>query len=90
MNTRDDFVPELKSQFYSQNVMTDAKIHHRKSHQTGTIHDYVKDFTTLALEMYALSDDDAFVFFFDGLKGWAKTELKRRGVKYLATKIVEP
>lgn len=49
----------------------------------------MKDFNTLTLEIPDLSDDDAFVYLFDGLKGWAKIELKRRGVKDLATEITE-
>ncbi|KAL7603445.1 hypothetical protein Lser_V15G19240 [Lactuca serriola] len=55
----------------------------------GTIHDYMKEFTTLTLEIPDLSDDDAFFYFFDRLKGWAKTKLKRRGVKDIATKIAK-
>lgn len=67
----------------------EAKIRLRQLHQTGIIHDYVKDFTTLTLEIHDLSDDDAFVYFFDILKGWAKIELNRWEVKYLATTITE-
>ena len=89
MNTWDDFIRELKKQFYLENAMMEAKIRLRQLHQTGIIHDYVKDFTTLTLEIHDLSDDDAFVYFFDILKGWAKIELNRWEVKYLATTITE-
>lgn len=85
MNTWDDFIRELKRQFYLENPMREAMIHLQKLHQTGTIHDYVKEFTTLALEIPDLFDGDAFVYLVIGINGWTKKELKRRGVEHLAT-----
>nr|GEW24303.1 putative retrotransposon Gag domain, aspartic peptidase domain protein [Tanacetum cinerariifolium] len=59
----------------------------RKLKQSGTIREYVKEFTTLVLEIPELSDQDSLFYFLDGLQGWAKTELERRGVQDLATAI---
>ena len=49
----------------------------------------MKKFTTLTLEIPDLSDKDSFFFFMDGLKDWAKTELKRYGVQDLSSAIIE-
>nr|GEV78977.1 hypothetical protein CTI12_AA187700 [Tanacetum cinerariifolium] len=59
----------------------------RKLKQSWTIWEYVKEFTTRVLEILELSDQDSIFYFLDGLQGWAKTELERRGVQDLATTI---
>ena len=87
INTWADFVVELKKQFYPENAKNEAKSRLRKLKQSGTIRDYVKEFTTLVLEIPELSDQDSLFYFLDGLQGWAKTELERRGVQDLATAI---
>ncbi|GJT45453.1 putative retrotransposon gag domain, aspartic peptidase domain protein [Tanacetum coccineum] len=51
------------------------------------IQEYVKEFITLVLEILELSDQDSLFYFLDGLQGWAKTELERRGVQNLFTAI---
>ena len=51
--------------------------------QTGGVHDYINDFTTLILEISDMSDKDSFFYFQDSLKNWAKVELDRRGVQTL-------
>nr|GEY92965.1 putative retrotransposon Gag domain, aspartic peptidase domain protein [Tanacetum cinerariifolium] len=52
-----------------------------------TIREYVKEFTTLVLEIPELFDQDSLFYFLNGLQGWAKTELKRRRVQDLFTAI---
>ncbi|CAH1426370.1 unnamed protein product [Lactuca virosa] len=42
-------------------------------HQGGTIFDYIKEFTTIMLEIEDLSDRDALFYFKDGLCDWDKT-----------------
>ncbi|GKD78843.1 hypothetical protein Tco_1341464, partial [Tanacetum coccineum] len=49
--------------------------------------EHVKEFTTLVLEILDLLDQDSLFYFLDGLQGWAKTELERRGVQDLAITI---
>nr|GEX75869.1 hypothetical protein [Tanacetum cinerariifolium] len=58
-----------------------------KLKQPGTIREYVNEFTTLVLETPELSDQDSLFYFLDGLQGWAKMELERRGVQDLSTSI---
>ena len=87
INTWADFVQDLKKQFYPENAKHEAKSRLRKLTHSGTIREYVKEFTTLVLEIPDLSEQDSLFYFLDGLQGWAKTELERRGVQDLATAI---
>ena len=85
--TFDEFKAELKRQFYPENAEDEARGRLRRLKQTGTIRDYVKDFTSLVLEIPDMSDKDSLFYFMDGLQAWAKTELRRRGVQDLASAI---
>nr|GEU73013.1 zinc finger, CCHC-type [Tanacetum cinerariifolium] len=82
-----EFVVDFKKQFYWENAKNEAKSRLHKLKQSGTIREYVKEFTTLVLEIPELSDQDSLFYFLDGLQGWDKTELKRRGVQDLFTAI---
>ncbi|GJV96723.1 putative retrotransposon gag domain, aspartic peptidase domain protein [Tanacetum coccineum] len=87
INTWVDFVQDLKKQFYRENAKHEVKSRLCKLKHYGTIREYVKEFTFLVLEIPDLSDQDSLFYFLDGLQGWAKTELERRGVQDLATAI---
>ncbi|KAJ0944403.1 putative transcription factor interactor and regulator CCHC(Zn) family [Helianthus annuus] len=87
LNTWADFIREIKKQFYPENAENEAKSRLRKLKQTGTIKDYIKEFTTLVLEIPDMSDKDSLFYFLDGLQAWAKTELERRGVQDLSSAI---
>ncbi|PWA77883.1 hypothetical protein CTI12_AA219830 [Artemisia annua] len=64
--------------FYSE-----AKAKLRRLRHTGTITDYIKEFTTILLEIVDVPDQDALFYFKDGLKEWARIEIDRRNVKTL-------
>ncbi|GJX55553.1 putative retrotransposon gag domain, aspartic peptidase domain protein, partial [Tanacetum coccineum] len=81
------FVADYKKQFYPENAKNEVKSRLRKLKKSGTIREYVKEFTTLVLEILELSDQDSLFYFLDGLQGWAKTELERRGVQDLSRAI---
>ncbi|GKB46820.1 putative nucleotidyltransferase, ribonuclease H, partial [Tanacetum coccineum] len=89
IDTWAEFVADFKKQFYPENAKNEAKSRLRKLKQSGTIREYVKEFTTLVLEISELSDQDSLFYFLDGLQGWAKTELERRGVQDLSTAIAQ-
>ncbi|GJV60096.1 putative retrotransposon gag domain, aspartic peptidase domain protein [Tanacetum coccineum] len=74
-------------QFYPKNTKNEAKSRLRKLKQSGTIREYVKEFTTLVLEIPELSDQDSLFYFLTGLQGWAKTELERQGAQDLSMTI---
>ncbi len=69
MDSFDDFKRELKSQFFPVNAEEEARGKLRRLKQTGSIRDYVKEFTTL--EIPDTSDKDALFLFMDGLQSWA-------------------
>ena len=56
---------------------------HRK--HMGSIHENVKEFSTLIPEISNMSKDELLFNFIDNLQSWAKQELRRRGVQDLAT-----
>ncbi|GJV83150.1 putative retrotransposon gag domain, aspartic peptidase domain protein [Tanacetum coccineum] len=87
----DDFLWEMEQYLEGVNVVDDAskiKMETRYLKDTATaIREYVKEFTTLVLEIPELSDQDSLFYFLDGLQGWAKTELERCRVQDLSTAI---
>jgi hypothetical protein len=87
ITTWDEFKRELKKQFSPTNAEKEARGRLRRLKQSGSIHDYVKEFTTLTLEIEDMSDKDQLFFFMDGLKDWARVELERRNVQDLGTAI---
>nr|QCS14309.1 hypothetical protein [Phalaenopsis equestris] len=87
MSTFNDFKRELKKQFYPENAEDVARARLRRLKQEGLIQGYIKEFTSLVLEIPDISDKDALFNFMDELQHWAKTELRRRGVQDLATAI---
>ncbi|XP_057755441.1 uncharacterized protein LOC130974589 [Arachis stenosperma] len=88
ITTWEDFKRELKRQFFPENVVYEARKKLRELKHKSTISDYVKEFTTLTLQIPNLASDDALFFFIDGLQPWAKQELQRRNVKDVDEAIV--
>ena len=83
IQTWDQFKRELRKHFVPHNAAEEAKGKLRRLRQTGSILEYVKEFTTVMLEIDDLSDNYALFQFKDGLKDWAKVELDRRNVQTL-------
>lgn len=79
----DQFKAELRKHFVSHNAGEKAKGTLRRLRQTGGVLDYVKEFTTLTLEVDSLPDNDALFYFKDGLKDWAQVELNWRTIQTL-------
>ena len=51
---------------------------------TGSIREYVKEFSTLMLEIPNMAEEELLFNFMDNLQSWAEQELRRRGVQDLA------
>ncbi|KAH9678960.1 Endonuclease [Citrus sinensis] len=83
IDTWNDFKQELRKQFALNNAEKEARVRLRRLKQSGSIQDYINEFTTLMLEINNMSDKDSLFYFQDGLKDWAKTELDRHGVQTL-------
>ena len=74
---------ELKEQFLPTNVAWLAQESLRRLKQTRTMHDYVKEFNSLMLDIKNMSEEDKLFNFVSRLQAWAQTELRRQGVKDL-------
>ncbi|KAG8634265.1 hypothetical protein MANES_17G022547v8 [Manihot esculenta] len=70
----DMFAKELRAQFCPEN-------------QTGSVRDYVRDFSRLMLNIENMLEEDRFYNFMKGLKPWAKNELRRQKVTDVDTAI---
>lgn len=74
---------ELKLQFFPENVEYNARRALRDLKHTGTIREYVKQFSALMLDIKDMSEKDKLFFFLEGLKPWARIELQRQRVQDL-------
>ena len=81
----DAFKQEIKKQFYPENVAYLARKNMKSLKHTGSIHEYVKEFSKLMLEIPNMYEEDLLLNFIDNLQSWAKQELRQRGVQDLAT-----
>ncbi|TXG73104.1 hypothetical protein EZV62_001683 [Acer yangbiense] len=89
IHTWEDFKKELKRQFCPTNAEKEARGRLHRLKQMGSMRDYIKEFTTLSLEIEDMSEKDSLFYFMDGLKDWARVELERRNVQDLDTAIAE-
>ncbi|RVW27664.1 hypothetical protein CK203_104979 [Vitis vinifera] len=87
IETWEDFKREIKRQFYPEDVAYLARKNMRRLKHTGSIRDYVKEFSSLMLEIPNMTEEELLFNFMDNLQGWAEQELRRRGVQDLATAI---
>ena len=71
------FQEEFKKTFFPNNVIFEAKRKFRDLKQTGSIHTYVQEFTTLVLQIPNLTDEYMLFHFMDGLQSWGRTECER-------------
>ena len=83
--TWEDFKREIKRQFYPENVAYLARKNMRLLKHTGSIRDYVKDISSLMLDIPNMAEEELLFNFMDNLQSWAEQELRRRGVQDLAT-----
>ncbi|RVW75829.1 hypothetical protein CK203_055119 [Vitis vinifera] len=85
IETWEDFKREIKRQFYPEDVAYLARKNMRRLKHTGSIREYVKEFSSLMLEIPNMTEEELLFNFMDNLQGWAEQELRRRGVQDLAT-----
>ncbi|KAL0302201.1 UNVERIFIED_CONTAM: hypothetical protein Sangu_3113900 [Sesamum angustifolium] len=81
---------ELKDQFLPCNTSWLARESIRKLKHAGIVRDYVKEFSSLMLDVRDMSKEDKVFNFLSGLQTWAQTELRRQGVKDLPSAIAAP
>ncbi|XP_070010293.1 uncharacterized protein [Nicotiana sylvestris] len=78
---------ELKSQFLPTTSSWLARDGLRRLKQSGTVAEYVKEFSSLMLNVSNMAGEDKLHYFMSGLKGWAQLELRRQNVQCLSTAI---
>ncbi|XP_068667837.1 uncharacterized protein [Aristolochia californica] len=85
IGTWEDFRKDIKSQFFPENIKYLARKNLKRLKHTGSIREYVNQFTALLLNISDMAEKDKLLFFIDGLQPWVEQELQRRGVQDLAT-----
>ncbi|RVX18884.1 hypothetical protein CK203_006867 [Vitis vinifera] len=76
---------EIKRQFYPEDVAYLARKSLKRLKHTGSIREYVKEFSTLMLEIPNMAEEELLFQLHGQLQSWAEQELRRRGVQDLAT-----
>ena len=76
IDTWEDFKREIKRQFNPEDVVYLARKNMRRLKHTGSILDYVKEFSSLMLEIPNMTENELLFNFMDNLQEWAKHELK--------------
>ena len=74
---------ELKDQFLSTNTTWMVRESLKKLKHMGSVIDYVKEFSSLIVDIKDMSEVDKLFNFMSGLQGWAETELRMQGVQDL-------
>ncbi|KAK4403123.1 RNA-directed DNA polymerase [Sesamum angolense] len=87
IETWDVLKKELKDQFFTLHTSWLARESLRKLKHVGTVRDYVKEFSSLMLDLWDMSEEDKLFNFLSGLQAWAQTELRCQGVKDLSSVI---
>ena len=72
IETWDEFKREIKRQFYPDDVAYLARKNMRLLKHTCSIRDYVKEFSSLMLEIPNMIEEEFLFNFMDNLQGWAK------------------
>ena len=67
IDTWDVFKREIKKKFYSEDVVYLARKNMKHLKHTGSIHEYVKEFFMLMLEIPNMSEDELLFNFMDNL-----------------------
>ena len=75
--TWDVMKDELKSLLLTSNAAWLARENLRKLRHTGTPREYVKEFSSLMLDIRNMSEEDKLFNFTSGLQAWAQDEVRR-------------
>jgi len=76
---------ELNDQFLPCNTAWVARDYLKKLKHTTSVREYVKQFSSLMLDIKDMSEADKLYNFMIGLQMWAQLELRRKGVRDLPT-----
>ncbi|KAK4382005.1 hypothetical protein Sango_2915600 [Sesamum angolense] len=86
----ENFLWDMETYFQAARIPEAEKLAReslRKLKHAGTVRDYVKEFSSLMLDVRDMPEEDKLFNFLSGLQTWAQTELRRQGVKDLPSAI---
>uniref|UniRef100_A0A803N0S9 Retrotransposon gag domain-containing protein n=1 Tax=Chenopodium quinoa TaxID=63459 RepID=A0A803N0S9_CHEQI len=84
IRTWDQFKEDFKKQFRPHDAAKVSMMKLRELKHSSTIKEYIKQFTTLVLEVDDLPEATQRIYFIGGLQRWAQQEVERRNVQTLA------
>ena len=87
IETWDRLKQELKEQFLPNNTSWIAQKELKRLKHERSVHEYVKSFSSLILDIENMSEEDRLFNFMSGLQTWAQAELRRQNVKDLSSAI---
>lgn len=88
LSSWEELKKELWDQFLPGDASWVARVTLREFSQTSTVREYVKEFTSLMLDISDMSKEDKLFHFIFGLELWAQMELYRPSAVDLPTAIV--
>jgi hypothetical protein len=83
LTTWEELRKELKDQFLPCNTAWVARDAIKRLKHTTSVREYVKQFSSLMLDIKDMSEADKIYNFMSGLQMWAQLELRRQGVRDL-------
>ncbi|XP_069152788.1 uncharacterized protein [Solanum lycopersicum] len=87
IDTWDRLIKEMSDPFLPSNASWLAREKLKRLRQTGSVREYIKEFTSVMLDMQNMSDKDKLHNFIPGMQGWDQNELRRENVKDLLAAI---
>uniref|UniRef100_A0A803MP99 Ty3 transposon capsid-like protein domain-containing protein n=1 Tax=Chenopodium quinoa TaxID=63459 RepID=A0A803MP99_CHEQI len=87
IRTWDQFKEDFKKQFRPHDAAKVSMMKLRELKHSSTIKEYIKQFTTLVLEVDNLPEAAQLIYSIGGLQRWAQQEVERRNVQTLAEDI---
>jgi hypothetical protein len=87
IKTWDRLKQELKEQFLPNNTSWIAREELKRLKHERSVHEYVKSFSSLILDIENMSEDNRLFNFISGLQTWAQAKLRRQNVKDLSSAI---
>ena len=83
IDTWDKLIKEMRDQFLPSNASWLARDKLKRLRKTGSVREYIKEFTSVMLDKQNMSDEDKLHNFISGMQGWAQNELRRQKLKDL-------
>ncbi|KAG6533506.1 hypothetical protein ZIOFF_007381 [Zingiber officinale] len=87
IDTWDRLKKEMKDQFLPGNTSWIPRDGLKRLKQSDSVRDYVKEFSSLMLDIQNMSEEDKLYNFLYGLQPWAQVELRRQNVRDLPSAI---